>query len=321
MDFARATGKLIKVLRGDLSQNELSLVLGYSYNIVHRWEKGSRKILWNEFVLLTRVKEIPLESILFELCGYVSDREFSGKKLTEFIARGPYAKNNLAQYFSIQKINRLIAGKTQLTLEDFLFMIEIIYSRVERFFSLVTKSEGINHIIDKNKTDFMVSVGRNPLLILVKLALRLQDYQNLPEHSSQCIANLTGLSVSDVDQLLMQLEQLQMIHRVGTHFQVINNFVDARSGGRESSRQIVNHWRLEIDRYSTLDKPQDLSVLMRAFLFYETNSEMDKEIFNLCNQFYVDYKNIITRHKDDKFTSLKFMHIDLFDPIKASHAK
>jgi len=150
---------------------------------------------------------------------------------------------------------------------------------------------------------------------------QLQDYQNLPEHSSQCIANLTGLSVSDVDQLLMQLEQLQMIHRVGTHFQVINNFVDARSGGRESSRQIVNHWRLEIDRYSTLDKPQDLSVLMRAFLFYETNSEMDKEIFNLCNQFYVDYKNIITRHKDDKFTSLKFMHIDLFDPIKASHAK
>lgn len=63
-DFSKEIKDLIKLIRGEISQQDLELELELPKNAVNKWENGKQKIKWISFVELCEVKKINLEEIL-----------------------------------------------------------------------------------------------------------------------------------------------------------------------------------------------------------------------------------------------------------------
>lgn len=316
MNYERIVATFIKIMRGNRTQNELSRILGYNYNIVNRWEKGTKKILWNDIVVLCQSNGIALDKVLFELCGFRGLRRLNGPHIVQLLVENDSSKKIAREHFSNQKIRRLMAGESQLSFEDFLRIVEIVFSRSRRFFDLVLERENFIKLFGDNYLEYNDLVGKNPALAMVRMVVDLKGYKTLPEHSSEYLANRTGLSVLEINSMLAVLENIGMIRWENKRFVTNADFVDTRLGDKEGSRKILNYWRAETLRHSNSSTKSDLSKLMSAYLFYGTNDEIDKAIFSLCNKFYIDFKNIITQHENDEFTSLKFMNIDLFCPLR-----
>lgn len=84
MDFHIISRELIRAIRGHRSQATLNARLGYKSNQVHRWESGSSRILWSDFVRFSGCCKISIESILRNEIGYNDDPQ-NGRKFFSYL--------------------------------------------------------------------------------------------------------------------------------------------------------------------------------------------------------------------------------------------
>ena len=75
--YLDVTKSFIRALRAKRSQNDINRKLGFSQNIVSKWELGTRRVAFDEFLLLCKVLNIPVSKKVKHIFNF---RLISGKE-------------------------------------------------------------------------------------------------------------------------------------------------------------------------------------------------------------------------------------------------
>lgn len=315
VNFQNVTSLFIKTIRGEQSQDSLSHDLEANFNIVGRWETGQRGFYWEDFLSLADLKNWQLAKALEDVTHFkFLARPSGGEVLSEIIL--PSSRELLKSHFSSQKMSRLMTDQSKLLFNDFLLIIEVLYGRSQRFLNFFMP-KGVIGQFDPlysqtdNYGDFLAN---DPRISLLSMVLTLKAYKDLPSHSDEFVAGVMNMPVEEVKAKLGLLSQTGAIVMEGTHYRTNSAFVDTGASNKKSSASIVDYWRQQICEYTESGKGR--SDLVSAYLLYETSPELEEKVFELCRNFYMDVKNLLTEFegKNDK-SNMRFMLIDLFYPL------
>jgi hypothetical protein len=314
-DYTQLASLFIKSIRGEQTQESLSQDLSSNFNIVNRWETGQRGFYWSDFISLATVKEWNISSAM----KHVTHFEFS--KLPESFEilnhiLSPSSRDLLKNHFSIQKINRLAAGRSKLLFSDFLFILDCLYGRSERFLFhfLEGQDASILSAFYSDKNAYRESLGLDPLLSLLRIVLSLEIYQSLPSHSDLILAKILSSTPDRIRAALDTLENFEVISKNGKLYEVKNEFLDTGAQKKSNSRKVMNHWRNQI-LLSAENTEVDNPDLLSAHLMYATNAALEEKVFELCRKFYIDLKNLVGADEGAAKDSIRFVGIDLFRPL------
>lgn len=322
MDFKDKAQELIRFLRSKQSTHQMSVDLKFTYNIVSRWESGIKNILWADIVAICKLREIDLQKVLEDLCGIKTNEGLAGKDIVDFFIRTFSPTTYLRKHISAQKLRRLQLGKTQLTLNDFLVILEVCTARSERFFSLLLGSDPLRSLENVRLKDYTKIAETVPIAPAIRSYLQLEEYRHSPKHSDIQISLALGLKAAQVKEVINALVKSEAIHFKGQHY--INNlaFVDLRAGSRkETSRAVHRYWRDQISKSLAESGAEPSSRVQSAFLIYETNDSLERELFELSNRFYLEFCNTVKKHEGDEFSNLKFMNIEFMNLLHHQDSK
>lgn len=306
---------MIRDIRGKRSQAELSKELNSSFNLVNRWETGTRDFYWKDFLQLSEVQGVSVKNLLNEMTGLIFAEEPSDQEVFNLLTDG-VASERLNSCLSKGQVHRLKNGTSKLKFSDFLEILEMAYGRSERFIRFIfgdQLSDGMALYFSSSK-DYAQLAASDITYTLLRLSLSLKPYLDLPEHSSQILADLLGLSNQEIEQRLETLLALGVIEKSGTHYSPAHNFVDIRAGGREASAKTMSLWRKKIAEHGELPV-EEQKRLKTAFFVYRTNREIEKQIFELTNKFYVELTGLIRQYEEANAETLQFMSIEFFSPL------
>lgn len=316
INFQNVTSLFIKTIRGSQSQDSLSQELEANFNIVGRWETGQRGFYWEDFLSLADLKNWQVSQALEDVAHFkFLKRPSGGEVLSEIII--PSSRELLKVHFSSQKIGRLMTDQSKLLFSDFLLIIEVLYGRSQRFLNFFMP-KGMSAQFDPlySQTDsYGDFISNDPRLSLLSMVLALKAYRELPSHSDEFVAGVMNMPVEEVKAKLELLTRTGAILMEGAHYKANSAFVDTGATNKKSSASIVDYWRQQICEY-TESEPKVRSDILSAYLLYETSPELDEKVFDLCRNFYMDVKNLLTEfeQKNDK-SNMRLMLVDLFYPL------
>lgn len=312
-DFENIITTFLKIIKGKDSANSISTQLGHSFNLYSRWENNSKVIYWNDLLQLSELRNIPLLknlNLMFNL-DFKALPE-SPELLSGILSNDEFSKVVL-EHFSYQKIKRLEAGDSKLSLKDFLLIIELVYGKSERFVSTLIPQDQVSAILEVygKSGDYSRYVSCNPKIAIVRMCLALTAYKELPEHDSGFIANLVGMTAGEVDTIMKILEEVQMVEKPEKHFVTSSKHVENLVSGKEVALEISNRWRNVISEHAK-DKLRD-GRHQNSYVVYPTNTEIEKDVYKLASEFMNNLRNLIRNHpSNEQLDTIRVINLDHF---------
>lgn len=211
--------ELIQAIRGDKSQNALSIALGFEDNRVNRWEKKQRPIYWDDFVKLCQVERIDLTASLEYFMNYGDGLDASS--IIDFLTSSLNQKQ-LQEKIAVtaQTIGRWKSGKSTPTLINVFDLIkatrdvaiEIIHDIAKRSGTIPAAIEQEYNLKLKHK-DLAFNY---PEANLINLCYHLTDMANHQfEDDAAFIATKIGNNdLQRIRQILKLHEEIGKIERV-----------------------------------------------------------------------------------------------------------
>ena len=208
VDYYLLTRLFLKEVRGNLTQRELSKRLGYSFNQVGKWETGAKQIKWDDFLKVAKKLKIPLEE---KLRPYFANHSESFTKLT--------LKELMVNFFALHSINHKRIEKIikkwktpefSPDLAELFLMIDSRPSMLIGFLSNFIDCTKIN-VLQKHFEGFTKSlnlISNDPKIAYVFIALHVDEYVNLKNHSDEIIAKHAVCSVNEAKLNLKKLHQV-----------------------------------------------------------------------------------------------------------------
>lgn len=309
----------IKKSRGDLSRTEFSKVLGHSNNVVQRWESGVKQLLFDDFVLICKHTNIDLKEIIFSITGIRFDHDIDGATVCSDLLQTPSSRTLAESTLSSQKIKRLSAGKSKLTFEDFLTILNCNGDRVVDFLAYLFDDDELKEIFTDASFIYNELIAGNADYSTLYMLLSLNGYKSLKEHSSTYLGELMGITAREINEMLKLLERAKMIRWEKKHFICAEDTVENRAGRDTSGKKAMIQWRSKINESNRAETVEVPSKHRGAYLVYGTNAEIDAKVYELTSEYYMGLKALLTECDSRDFTSIKVMSVDLFCPLTNHH--
>jgi DNA-binding transcriptional regulator YiaG len=205
IDFTCAAREILQVLRGELSQRELSKKLGYTFNQVGKWESGVTQIKWDDFLQVCKALNAPLE------------RAFSN----EFITPEPELTSlvtlkTLSNHFSAgieqdkktrASMKKWLSGNSAPDLAEVLKFMASRIALMLKWLSALIDCNQVPCLREANDLYFARSNAafRNPNADLIYAALSLDAYQKLDHHDDHLLTTHTSCSLTQIRQIINDL--------------------------------------------------------------------------------------------------------------------
>jgi len=219
MDFHKLSSEIIPALRGKRSQQQMSHLMGYTFNQVHRWETGKTRIKWNEFLHYCQLTKAPLTKSIKEAFTYFGDLADQKKLLRHFL--GPHSIATLCKElnYSPSTFSRMLNGKTEVTLDQVLQIMDFGSIDFLRFIEILCKGAPLPEITKKSEIDhkFLKLYGKYPWLSILMSALDQKIYKQNPK--DEFLAAKTKIPLTQVREALKELESLDLIKKVNGAWQ------------------------------------------------------------------------------------------------------
>jgi len=196
----------------------MSRQLGFRSNVVYSWEHGRRH---PEFSLFLRAAFHSLPGLSAQLAQFfeldegvfAGRRVYSPRTVTRLVVQlvGSTAKTNLSAQIGVDRttLGRWCAGRSEPRLPEFLALVQQSSQRLLPFVALFadpaklpSTREVHRHLSRQRKLAYDLPVSH-----AVLRALELQQYRDLPRHSSDFLAREVGISSEDAERLLQRLVQ------------------------------------------------------------------------------------------------------------------
>lgn len=225
MDYARLASQLVRELRGPRTQREVSEALGYRSNVVSAWETG-RDIpplqTFFRFLLVCGQEPLTLLSSFREL---PADFDHSCRRdIGRFIEglRGSRSLVDIASEVRMDRylLSRVISGRSDPRLHDFLELIDVLTLAVTDLVSLLVDPVRLAEIAARaqQERNARVAAARFPWAQAVLLLATLPEYQCLARHPTGWFASKLGRTVSEEKECLQMLVELGRLSHCGGRY-------------------------------------------------------------------------------------------------------
>lgn len=240
LDFETLAAELVRELRGKLTQAALSKRLGYSANVVHRWESGRAWPTAAAFLRLCEARHINLHAALEEFLRHRPPWLVSGTALRELVAafltelRG---KTPLLELASASGINRYTVarwhrGTAQPRLPDFLRAIEASSRRALDFVATLVDPSSLPSV--EARWAVIVAARRvaygEPWSHGVLRAMELDEYRQQRRTDLDWLTERLGMTREQVAHSIGELELAgQLRQQRGRYVPTTVERIDTRS--------------------------------------------------------------------------------------------
>ncbi|MCB0341258.1 MAG: helix-turn-helix transcriptional regulator [Pseudobdellovibrionaceae bacterium] len=210
-DYYKICREVLRLLRGELSQRQLSEKLGYTFNQVGKWESGVTQIKWEDFIQINHALGLPVDERL---------QVFFGN------GHGPHTSQNVKRLFSNwlaldsidsdvirNKLKKWKASPESLDLAEALMAMDSRPAMLFGFLSHFVNCAEIE-ILRQDFENFekeMNLLSAEPLVGFINEALLVEDYRRLPEHDDEVLAFHASCTVDELKPLLEKLVQMGVV--------------------------------------------------------------------------------------------------------------
>ncbi|MGZ5279982.1 MAG: helix-turn-helix domain-containing protein [Pseudobdellovibrionaceae bacterium] len=299
LDYNQLAIEVLRQIRGDLSQRDLSQKLGFSYNQVGKWESLATQIKWDDFLHLAKSLNIPVEKHFREYFFWALEEEFSPalclRVLSLYMNSRPIGWKRPKSL-----IDKWMNGSSVPDLSEVLMMMDskpwILIDWLSRFIDC----SKISSLAQEYKKTLAVLdlYFEVPSCSMVNAALQLQSYQMLDAHDENLIAQETSCSHEEIRKALaVMLQSGTVIFEQGKY----HSFFTEPSFLRHPKGRMVTQYvtGLAAKRFSTLTPPKVnlTNPSVSAVRVAAMSSQASKKILDLMVKFHNDCSQVL---KDDK---------------------
>lgn len=284
MDFSKLQIQLIKAIRGNSTQKQLSLALGLRDTQVYLWESGRGGCYWDDFVQLCELQNIPLRQQLSEFLDIQLPTTKSSAVVKAII--GSNKPDGLSKQIGVPKhtLYRWINGKSKPKLSD---VLKLLYKCTIVLVELLASLTDIQAIPllktqyeqRKKEREFHYQY---PLTGAVLRCLELTAYEMAAAHSDAFIAEHVGVASKEVAKLLKQAEAAGIVERSQEKFRIVNKALSTK-GDRRGQQQILQYW-LQRQMESELLGTPGSNNTSPSYIVLTTNAKTHKKIENLLQE-------------------------------------
>lgn len=203
--------QILKSLRGNLSQRELSQKLGYSFNQVGKWESGATLIKWSDFFKLSDVLELPLEKSFRSIFTAASET-FNERNSIRILDTHLVLRDSQI-FVEYKSVSKWINGSSS---PHFISILNAFNTRpgmLIGWLSYLLDCSQISELKDHYE-DFLLrieTVYNDPNCVYVNAALQVRAYQDLMEHDDVVLATQAACTVSELKKTLQLLMKANII--------------------------------------------------------------------------------------------------------------
>lgn len=224
--------EMIKALRGDDSQFDLSRELGFSFNQVHKWESGAKRFLWPEFVALCQLKKIPILEILRKVFSFLGDDPADAQELMfclkQFFAH--LSIDGLAKEVEVHPsmLRRWLAGSVVPDLDIVLKLLSLRPGLLQSFLANVFPDRQLpilHESLDRYKNQKLME-AQLPIAPAIEAVLSTEDYRKLVDHSDNWVAEKVGTTADVINSAMAVMLKAGTIKQEDRKFVVTYNRID-----------------------------------------------------------------------------------------------
>lgn len=256
MDYSLIKSELLKSIRGDIKQKDLSQQMGFSFNQVHKWESGLTQIKWNEFIRLSCICGLDMKSILghilkFSLVDF--DPGNSSQILKQFMDLSGLRKvSDIARRLSVHPslVRRWIQGNTDPSLEMMMRIFDLrthflilFLGRLNKDKANFTYAPEVN--LEKKKLLFF---SYFPFAFSILAFLQTSEMSDSQFHTVEYIAKNLGLSSEDVTHAIKLMVKLNILTFKNSRYEIIQKYFNMDGLDVVDIIRSANYWTRRIDR-------------------------------------------------------------------------
>ena len=294
-DFEALTRSVLRALRGKRSQTALSRRLGYSSNVVYRWEAGKRWPNASEwFRLLVKVKA-PLGAALGYLgpgldrvarkAGEPGSEEHQLavlRSLSDQSSTQLAAATGLPDY----SVRRLLRGATQPSLPVFFQLVEATTGRLVPFLEALVPPEALEPL----GASYQVSRAQRAIYRkhrwteALLAALECSDYRAQPAHSVPWLARQLGLPEEEIRGTIEDLLAVGGLVADGKHYRTQPQRTTHM--GPDEAALLRQHWAEVVVR----GEPEHRRT---GYIVFSCSDEGLNEVRRILRQAFADIRTVI----------------------------
>jgi transcriptional regulator with XRE-family HTH domain len=256
MNYDALASEIVRALRGERSQSALNRKLGFRGNQVQRWEAGTRKVSWLDFLKLCEASSVDLTRHMVRFLSGACDPADTAVLVERIIGGATLA--DLARETGISRfaLARWMQGKSVPNLSDMLCLIQacqyVVFEFLAGFVDLKSLPSAKAEWDERQKRKQVYY--RRPVVAAVLCVLRLDEYKALPKHEPGYIARKVGLAPEEEQDVIAELRAVGKITWNGTHFVSIEEHLELTDS--KDFRTFVAYWlRRALDYTLSLPNP------------------------------------------------------------------
>jgi len=313
---AKKIPQLIKNIRGNDSQAELTDQLNLAKNTVNKWENNKKSIKWNNFVNLCLIKNIPLKKIL----NKVLSNELNSLHYSDILFY-LFGQEDLTIVSTKSGISyNTIYNWTHKEVEPSLNHLLTLFDHYTIFGTSLFFDGISDHYEDKlcldNEYPTRSLIYNNPRSLLLIKVLELSKFKLFSYDQFEEIAKITSLPLYEIKEKIKFLIENNLVIKIGDKLQFVRH-ENSLAANRNKFIQIVRFWfkesiRLLSDNLSKNKTLKNSSVL--SFGMYNFDDKTIDEANELTRKYILDLKNISFKSDDTKHCRAAI--ISLNNPIK-----
>lgn len=254
--FRKVKVQLLKALRGEKSQIEMSRDLGFSFNQWNKWETEQKVLKWDEFLDILNRLRLPYFQIFQDVFA-IRNTEVTFEILLEYLTSG----------MSSEEISSLLKTDES-TLRR--WKREHISPSIELIFLLISQKQGTLHTLlsrlvpiekiqilggeFKQLSLLQSHEARYPFSGALEACLELKDYQAFEAHNLEWVAQRVRVSPQLVTEALENLKVIGAVKWENQKYTRVRNWVSMTGIDPVDAAKVDHYWtEYASARYHTND--------------------------------------------------------------------
>lgn len=252
MDYERLSSQLLRALRARRSQTALARRLGYSANVAHTWERGTRFPPASVLFHLAALNGLDLQAVarfcipaLLGLPGKAAwNAEHTAALLQALVGDTPLV--GLARSIDVDRttVARWLRGATEPRVPELLALVDASTHRLVEFVACFVDTERLEALRQLSRD---LAAQRRmaydlPWSHAVLRALELDAYRRLPAHEPGFIARAIGIDLQAEQALLAELSGARLIRKLRGKWVLSRVLTVDTRNDPERDRRLKEHW-------------------------------------------------------------------------------
>lgn len=260
--YSEVRTDILRTLRGEHSQQDLSHDLGFGFNQVHKWESGTKRVLWPEFVELCKLKQIPVLENLQKVFCYQGEDPADSQELMfclkQFFAH--LSIDGLAKEMNVHPsmLRRWLGGRVVPDLDTILSIMGLRPSLLESFLTNMFPDRELSSLGDsmaRYRNQKMME-SQLPVAPAIEAVFSTEDYIAQEKHSSGWVAQKIGASVDVVEAAIPIMLKAGTIERDGDKYAVTYRRIDMHGLDQKDMLKLACYWSLRAANRFAVERPQ-----------------------------------------------------------------